>query len=415
MNQLRLYRHPLRWMGRLGVILLIGACMLLVQSCSRPQANEAQPSPTATAAEPDPLDRQIAAMSLEDKVGQMIIAGIDGKAIDAEASRMIKEERIGGIILYGTNIADLQGMVALVNALKEANSGNAVPLLISVDQEGGKVSRMPKSFTAIPSNKKVGATNDPSLAEEMGKLLAEELKLTGFNMNFAPVLDVNSNPANPIIGTRSFGATAELVSRMGMAEMKGIRENGIIPVVKHFPGHGDTSVDSHLELPIVNKTREELAKLEWLPFEAAIEQKTDAIMVAHILYPHLDPDKPASISAAIIGDVLRGKMGYDGVVMTDDLTMGAITKNYGLAEAALDSVQAGSDIVLIAHGYDNALQVRDAILKSMQDNKLSVERIDKSVRRILSLKQRYNLNDETVPVPDLKELNAQIEAWINRL
>ncbi|GGG83076.1 beta-N-acetylhexosaminidase [Paenibacillus radicis (ex Gao et al. 2016)] len=413
MNQLRSYRQSRRRFGKLGVVLLIGVCMLLMQSCARPQANETKPSPTAV--EQDPLDRQIADMSLEDKVGQMIIAGIDGKVIDPEASKMIKDERIGGIILYGNNISDLQGMVALVNALKQANAGNSVPLLISVDQEGGKVSRMPKSFTAIPSSKKVGATNNPALAEEMGTLLAEELKLTGFNMNFAPVLDVNSNPANPIIGSRSFGSTAELVSRMGMAEMKGIRENGIIPVVKHFPGHGDTSVDSHLELPVVNKTREELAKLEWLPFEAAIEQRTDAIMVAHILYPHLDPDKPASISAAIIGDVLRGKMGYDGVVMTDDLTMGAITKNYGLAEAALDSVQAGSDIVLIAHGYDNALQVRDTLLKSIQENKLSIEQIDKSVRRILSLKQRYQLNDETVPVPDLKDLNARIKAWINKL
>ncbi|MFF2480667.1 beta-N-acetylhexosaminidase [Paenibacillus sp. NPDC058071] len=402
-----------------GALLLTLSAAALVMSCSRPLPADPQSPLTAPTqapiVQPTPTEDPLAGLTLEDKIGQMIIAGVDGETIDPGAVRMIEKEKIGGIILFGRNMGSLKGTVALVNALKQANAGHPAPLLIGVDQEGGKVNRMPKSFTAIPSNKTVGKTNDAEAAAEMGRLLAEQVKLTGMNMNFAPVLDINSNPRNPIIGSRSFGSTAEMVARLGIAEMEGIRESGIIPVVKHFPGHGDTAVDSHLELPIVRKSKAELEKLEWLPFEAAIEQQADAVMVAHILYPQLDADKPASLSTPIIGGLLRGTMHYDGVVMTDDLTMGAITKNYGIAEAAVASVQAGSDIVMIAHGYDNALQVRDALLREVKSGKLSSDRIDESVRRILALKQRYRLRDEETAVPDLTELNARVKAWIGQV
>ncbi|MFX3636614.1 MAG: beta-N-acetylhexosaminidase [Candidatus Pristimantibacillus sp.] len=422
-----------------STFIMLGVCLLIVQGCSQASltntdnnaisstpthspntetgegTEDNQPIDEPELTEREILLEQIAEMTLEEKIGQMIIAGVDGPEIDADISRLISKDKIGGIILYADNISDLKGMVSLVNNLKQSNKDNAIPLLISIDQEGGKVNRMPKEFTALPSNKRVGATNDPALAVTMGKLLAEELKATGFNMNFAPVLDVNSNPNNPVIGSRSFGTTADLVTRMGIAEMKGIRDTGIIPVVKHFPGHGDTSVDSHIELPIVHKTKDELAQLEWLPFQAAIEQGTDAIMVAHILFPKIDADKPASLSSVIIGDQLRGTMGYDGVVMTDDMTMGAITKNYGLAEAALASVQAGTDIVLVAHGYDKARLVRDTLLNNVNKGTLTQERIDESVLRILTMKQRYPLTDQEVPVPKLTKLNADIAAWIKQL
>lgn len=424
----------------LSTVIMLGVCLFLVQGCSQanstntdnkaiPSSSPSNPSNTDIGAgtknnepsnEPEMTEReilleQIGEMTLEEKIGQMIVAGVEGTEIDTDISGLISKDKIGGIILYADNISGLKGMVSLVNNLKRANKDNATPLLISIDQEGGKVNRMPKEFAALPSNKRVGATNDPSLAAKMGKLLAEQLKATGFNMNFAPVLDVNSNPNNPVIGSRSFGASADLVTRMGIAEMEGIRDANIIPVVKHFPGHGDTSVDSHIELPIVNKTKDQLAKLEWLPFQAAIEQGTDAIMVAHILFPKIDPDKPASLSSVIIGEQLRGTMGYDGVVMTDDLTMGAITKNYGLAEAAFESVQAGTDIVLVAHGYDNARLVRDTLMNSVNEGKLTQERIDESVLRILTMKQRYPLTDQEVPVPNLTKLNADIAAWIKQL
>lgn len=401
--------------------------MLLITSCSnssnssQPIATnsttaESTPSPVISttpvpSSESDPIALQVSNMSLEEKIGQMLLVGIDGTVLDDQAKKMISEDKVGGIILYKNNIQDLKSMVSLVNSMKESNSGNPTPLFMSVDQEGGKVNRMPKEYASIPSNAKVGSSNDANAAEMMGKLLAREVNSAGFNMNFAPVLDINSNPDNPVIGDRSFGNSAELVSTLGIAEMKGIASEGVVPVVKHFPGHGDTSVDSHLDLPIVNKTAEELAKLEWLPFQAAIKEGTDAVMVAHILFPNLDPDKPASLSSKIIGELLRGEMNYQGLVITDDLTMGAIMKNYDLAAAAVDTINAGSDILLIAHGYDNEKRVLETLLDNVKKGKIQETRIDESVYRILALKAKYNLSDEPVPVPDLTELNKDIKSW----
>lgn len=350
-------------------------------------------------------------MTLEDKIGQMLLVGIDGTEVNGQTQKMIENDKVGGIILYADNITSLKGMVSLTNGLKRSNAGNAAPLFISVDQEGGKVSRMPDEYAVIPSNGAVGASGSAGAAEMMGKLLAREVQAAGFNMNFAPVLDINSNPDNPVIGDRSFGSTSAKVTRLGIAEMKGIAGEGVVPVVKHFPGHGDTSVDSHLELPVVDKTAAQLARLEWLPFQAAIQEQADAVMVAHILYPKLDPDRPASLSKVIIGQQLRSGMGFTGVVITDDLTMGAITKNYSLGSAAVDTVLAGSDILLVAHEYSNEQAARNALLAAVKSGKLSEARIDESVTRILSLKAKYQLTDSPVAVPDLTQLNKDIKAW----
>ena len=365
----------------------------------------------APSQETDPITLQISEMTLEEKIGQMLLVGIDGTTLDDNAKKMIAKDKVGGIILYKDNIKDLNSLIDLINSMKKSNAANSVPLFMSVDQEGGKVSRMPAEFTSIPSNGAVGDKGDAAAAEMMGKLLGREVLLAGFNMNFAPVLDINSNPNNPVIGDRSFGNTASKVIDLGIAEMKGIASEGIIPVVKHFPGHGDTSVDSHLELPVVKKSVDQLAKLEWLPFEAAIKEGTDAVMVAHILYPKIDPDKPASLSPIIIGEQLRGDMGYQGLVITDDLTMGAIIKNYDLATAAVDTVNAGSDILLIAHEYDNEKLVLNALLDNVKNGKLQESRIDESVYRILALKAKYRLTDEQIPVPDLTDLNEDIKSW----
>ncbi|CAH1191390.1 Beta-hexosaminidase [Paenibacillus auburnensis] len=375
-------------------------------------------APTAspdTGINDDPLARQVAGMTLEAKIGQMLLVGIDGTKLEESAKRMISEDEVGGIILYKDNIQNLKSMLTLINDLKKSNSGNTFPLFMSVDQEGGKVSRMPADYTAIPSNAKVGITGNDDAAGTMGRLLAREVLSAGFNMDFAPVLDINSNPANPVIGERSFGSNADIVTRLGIAEMKGLSEEGAIPVIKHFPGHGDTSVDSHLELPVVNKTAAQLAKLEWLPFQAAIQENADAVMVAHILYPKLDPKKPASLSKTIIGGLLRGQMGFDGVVITDDLTMGAITEHYTLPAAAVDTVLAGSDILLIAHEYANEQMVRKALLEAVKKGTISESRINDSVYRILALKEKYHLSDEPLSVPDLPALNNDIKAWLQTI
>lgn len=378
---------------------------------SQPAATALPSSGTGSSNAGDSITQKVEAMSLDAKIGQMLLVGIEGTKLDAQAKEMISEDQIGGIILYKDNISTLKDMVGLINDLKKSNNDNPVPLFMSVDQEGGKVSRMPDEFAVIPSNATVGAAQSADSAETMGKLLGREVLSAGFNMNFAPVLDINSNPDNPVIGDRSFGSTESTVSSLGIAEMNGIASAGVIPVVKHFPGHGDTAVDSHLELPIVNKTAAQLAKLEWLPFQKAIQAQADVVMVAHILFPKLDSEKPASLSQEIIGKLLREEMGFQGVVITDDLTMGAITDHYTLEAAAVDTVLAGSDILLVAHEYENEEAVRKALLESVKDGSIAESRIDESVYRILALKDKYQLKDSPVDVPDLSELNRDIKAW----
>jgi beta-N-acetylhexosaminidase len=205
------------------------------------------------------------------------------------------------------------------------------------------------------------------------------------------------------------------VTKLGVPELEGIRGEGIIPVVRHFPGHGDTGVDSHLDLPVVNKTPEQLAKLEWVPFQAAVKDHVEAVMVAHILFPKLDADKPASLSPEIVGSLLRGQMKYDGVVFTDDLTMGAIVKHYTLEQAAVDAVLAGDDILLVGHGYDDERTVASTLLARVKDGTIPESRIDESAYRILKLKTAYELHDRAVEIPDLTAINADVRAWLKKV
>ena len=386
------------------------------QSPESSSPSESAPSETKPPAEEDPVELLLGKLTLEEKVGQLLVAGIDGTKVDEKMKKLVAEQHVGGLILYKNNFSDLEGSVQLVNELKKANGGNPLPLFMSVDQEGGKVSRLPKDFAAMPDAVKVGRTGKPELAEEMGALLSDELRLMGFNMNFAPVLDVNSNPANPVIGSRAFGSDAELVASMGVAAMNGLQQGGTIAVAKHFPGHGDTSVDSHLELPSIEKTAAELEKLEWVPFRRAIQEGADTIMIAHILFPSIDPDSPSSLSKTVITDLLRGQLGYDGVVITDDMTMGAIARNYGIEDASLQSFLAGSDLLLVAHGYDTARKVYDKLLGAAKSGEIPESRLDESLRRIIALKLKYRLSDESIPVPSASDLpNDEIKQWLKRL
>ncbi|UZN01027.1 hypothetical protein OL548_18860 [Lysinibacillus sp. MHQ-1] len=201
----------------------------------------------------------------------------------------------------------------------------------------------------------------------MGQLLGEQLKAFGFNLDFAPVMDVNSNPNNPIIGDRSFSNKPDIVSQLGIQTMQGLESQQVIPVIKHFPGHGDTSVDSHLELPKVSKSLDDLTKLELIPFKAAIDKGVDVVMVGHILLPKIDQQYPSSMSKEIITGILRNQLGFDGVVMTDDMTMKAITNHFNIGQAAVDSVKAGNDIILIAHEFANVTAAIDALKAAVKN------------------------------------------------
>lgn len=377
------------------------------------QTNTASPPP---ADEVDEVSAMMSRMTLEEKIGQLLMVGVEGTTMDQTAERLIREQHAGGVIFYQSNFKKTGDAVKLVNDLKAANKTGAAPLLLAVDQEGGKINRLPADFETIPDSRTVGKSNDASMAKALGGLLADELRVMGLNLNLAPVLDIDSNPKNPVIGVRSFGNNPELVAKMGVAEMQGLQEAGIIAAVKHFPGHGDTSVDSHRELPVVIKTLDQLQKFEWVPFRSAIEGGADVVMAAHILFPRIDNEVPASLSRIIIGEQLRGTLGFDGVVITDEMTMGAIANNYGVVNGSLQAILAGSDIVMVAHDYAKMRSVYDKLLKSAKDGTLSEERIDESVRRILSLKLKYAISDEPTPIPTAADLpNAQIREWKSRL
>lgn len=376
---------------------------------------ESTPTPALTPVpEPDPLAEQLAAMTVEEKVGQLLIGGFEGTEIGDQATRLVQEYQVGGLILYGRNIAGAGQLVTLTNGLKALN-GDGIPLFLSIDQEGGGVDRMPPEVRRTPGAYCVGQTGSVPAAQSYGDVLAAECAAFGLNLDFAPVLDVWSNPGNTVIGQRAFSADARTVAGLGPAAARRMMDQGVIPVVKHFPGHGDTAVDSHVGLPVVDKSPEELEETELIPFRAAIQSagtdgQVPAVMVAHILLTQLDPERPASLSPAVVTGLLREELGFAGAVLTDDLTMGAVTQSYGLGEAAVLAVEAGCDILLVCHGQDSVPAVRTALLEAVASGRITAERLNESVYRILRLKTEYALTNEPVSPPDLEALNAQIGA-----
>ncbi|MED1470560.1 beta-N-acetylhexosaminidase [Bacillus salipaludis] len=369
--------------------------------------------------DPNPSSHQnsvteiISSMSLDEKIGQMIIGGIYGTTVDAHTKNLISKYKVGGLIFYANNLVNSQQTVQLLNQIKSDNVPNPMPLLLSVDQEGGSVSRLPGGLINFPTNKVIGAINNTQFSYKVGSILGRELKGFGFNLDFAPVLDVNSNPHNPVIGNRSFGNNPEIVSKLGIQTMKGIQSQNIIPTIKHFPGHGDTDVDSHLELPIVNKTLTQLKKLELIPFERAINHGADVVMVAHILLPKLDDHFPASMSKKIMIEILRKQLNFSGVVITDDMTMQAITNHFTIGRASVESVMAGSDIILVAHDYNKIVETISSLKTAVQKGEISEQRINDSVSRIIQLKIKYELNNSQVGNVNIGEINQSINKLLD--
>ena len=389
----------------------------------------AAPSPTPTpepTPTPDPIAEAVAAMSTEQKVSQLLVAGIEGTQLGQDAVQAVQDYQVGGVILFGRNVESAWQLAELTNGLKDLN-GDYTPLFLCVDQEGGRVDRMPPEVERTPSAWSVGQTLDTEgVGAAYGALLAEECAAFGFNMDFAPSLDIWSNPDNTVIGDRAFGNDWEWTAFFGMSAVESMEEQGgVIPVVKHFPGHGDTSVDSHVALPVVDKSLEELWQSELVPFNMTLNQEdyfgaqagpsAPAVMVAHILLSRVDPDYPASLSHRVVTGLLREEMGFDGVVCTDDLTMGAVSNTYGMGEAAVLAVEAGCDLLLVCHGADNLTAARDALLEAADSGRLSPERLDESVKRILSLKAEYGLTNDPVDTPDVDALNARIGALTEQI
>ena len=396
------------------IIISSMGCSLRQQNPQQDEDRELEEPIQEPEKEKDQIEEKIKKMSIDEKVGQLVIVGIDGLTVDENTKGMIEDYYVGGIILFGRNVDNTQQLLGLINSLKEVN-GEFTPLFISVDEEGGIVSRLPREFTKIPTSKKIGDKGSKELAFNTGGTIGEAIGAFGYNMNFAPVLDINSNPKNPVIGDRAYSSEAVVVTDLGIEAMKGLQSKGVIPVVKHFPGHGDTVVDSHISLPVVNKTLEALMGLELIPFIEAVKEGTDSIMVAHILYNKIDSENPATLSKAVLTDILREQLKFTGVIITDDLTMGAIVENYDIGDAAITSINAGSDIVLTCHGYSNSLKVLTALKKAVDEGIISEDRLNESVYRILKLKDKYSLNNDKIPSVDINKINSEITAIIKDL
>lgn len=360
------------------------------------------------------IEDQIARMTLDEKIGQLIMVGVEGENFSPEMEDLIQKEKVGGIILLPKNISSAEQTLKLLNDLKKANEVNKIPLFLSVDEEGGTISRLPDEFGSLPTTREIGSMNNPDFSFEVGQLLANQVKAFGYNMNMAPVLDVDSNPDNPVIGDRSFGSDPEVVASLGIATMKGMQEERVIPVVKHFPGHGDTSVDSHSSMPILDADLERLNSLELIPFKKAIEEGADAVMTAHILFPKIDSSNPATLSGKVINGILRESLGFEGVIITDDLTMGAIRNSYSAGQAAVRAFLAGHDILLICHEYDNYYMAIQAMKEAVTSGKIKEEQVDRSVQRILTLKKKYKLSNEPVNSIDVDAINKELDKLLEK-
>lgn len=332
------------------------------------------------------IDSILENMTIEEKIGQMLIIDFINTDMTDKLRDYYNSIKPGGIILMGDNYSTFDRTKKLVSDVKSLSS---VPLIVSTDQEGGLVQRLQKledeSPTYIPDMLSVGNTGDTLIAYNIGKVMALEMRTLGINVVNAPVVDVFSNPNNKVIGNRSFGSNPQVVSKMSVSLAKGLEDNGVIPTYKHFPGHGDTDVDSHESLPVINKSLEGLANLELIPFRNAIDNGAKIIMTAHIALPLITGDMtPASLSKKLLTDVLRRDLGYDGIIITDALNMDALTDNYSDEEIYLKAVEAGVDILLMPKDAELAINV-------IKEN-VSEDRINESVKRILEFKYKY-LND----------------------
>jgi beta-N-acetylhexosaminidase len=325
--------------------------------------------------------------------GQLLSVGFEGTAAGAELRARVAGSEVGGVMLFRPNIEGPGQLAALVAELRGAAPGDR-PLLVSIDQEGGLVQRLRAPATVWPPMLSVGSAGDAARCEAVGRALGEELAAVGVGWNFAPVLDVHTNPANPVIGNRAFGTTPDAVARQALAFWRGLRAAGVVGCGKHYPGHGDTRTDSHHELPVVAHDVERLRAVELAPFAAAAAAGVEAFMTAHVLYPALDPDRPATLSRRIATEVLRGEIGFRGVLVSDDLGMKAVADRYRIEELAVGAIDAGCDHLLVREPAARQHAAFEAIVHAAEARADFRARVEESAARVAALKAAC-----TVPMP----------------
>ena len=325
---------------------------------------------------------------LRRRIGQLLIAGFNGHALSPELRSIAREFGLGGVILFARNVGDPEQVAEV--AFEASRLTPDLPPWVSIDQEGGRVARLKSPFTEWPPMATLGRSADVRLAERFARALAAELRAVGITLDYAPVLDVHTNPKNPVIGDRALSASAREVARLGSAIVRTLQAEGIAACGKHFPGHGDTSADSHHELPLIEHPPERLRDTEFLPFSAAIDAGVATIMTAHVLVPSLDETRPASLSKRVITGVLRDELRYDGVILSDDLEMKAVASEYAVSKSAVLAIDAGCDGVLICSG-DHATQVAalEALIHAVEDGTLPAARVDDALKRQQRTKERF--------------------------
>jgi len=326
--------------------------------------------------------------ALRRQIGRLLIAGFDGHQIPQELRSIAKEFSLGGIILFARNVADPEQVAEV--AFEASRLVPDLPLWVSVDQEGGRVARLKSPFTVWPPMATLGRSGDERLAERFARALALELKAVGITLDYAPVLDILTNPKNPVIGDRALAEKAEEVARLGAAIIRTLQGEGIAACGKHFPGHGDTSSDSHVELPLVEHPPDRLRQVEFVPFKAAIDAGVATMMTAHVFVPSLDDKRPATLSKPIVTDILRNELHYQGVIFSDDLEMKAVASEYAVPAAAVMAIEAGCDGALICSGdHQTQAAACEAIVHAVEADRLRVTRVEDALERQQRAKERF--------------------------
>ncbi|MDH5762856.1 MAG: beta-N-acetylhexosaminidase [Nitrospinota bacterium] len=339
--------------------------------------------------------------TIPEMTGQMIMAGFEGTTLTPETEELIRKYHVGGLILFSRNYENPEQLYTLIRDAQDvaASSSTGLPLFISVDQEGGRVARLTEPFTQYPPFCCLGNSGSEDLARRFGQSLAAELADVGINMDYAPVLDVHTNPDNPIIGDRAIGSDPETVAKLANAFIEGFRAKNMIPVGKHFPGHGDTHLDSHLDLPTVDRDAATLEAVELLPFKETIARGLEVIMTAHVIYTAWDKDNPATFSKTILQDILRKRLGFQGIIMSDDLEMKAVENYFPFEAFPRMGVEAGLDMFLICNNVDKVRTLHDQLTRDVNKGTIPTAPIQQSVERILHLKKNLTLPPAAPPNP----------------
>lgn len=360
-------------------------------------------------------------LTMDFNLGDLVVFGFRGFDVSVETQKAILKYGISNVILFGPNhptnknYASKQQLVELTDQLQSIRNNANLPMIVSADQEGGRVQRFRNDFTLLPSAMKVSEKGSSQLAYELAQIQARELFAAGIQLNFAPVCDINTNPANPVIGDRAYGSDEPSVSKIVTAIVRGHLTQNVQACIKHFPGHGDTHTDSHFALPTVHTDLETLRKREWIPFHRSMKSGCNFLMSAHLMLPHIDPEYPGTLSKIFLKKYLREELLYQGVVVSDDMEMQAITDHFGATEAPILALEAGCDL-LCYRTEEQAIIAMEAIAKAIKDKRLSIPQLQQSVERVRKVRRQLKLAKNEMKIEDRLSLigSAEHQAFVQQ-